>query len=588
MVMDRKSFFLGLLCLTGAFVLLCFQPTRPLPLPDNPEIATTAITTQPEFSLSGPSGETVPLENSRNFSQKSWDLSTPCVTLENEDICVKVHLESAAIKEIALKKYPFKKSHPEPFIFNHGAEVPALDLQLGDSSEKPNYNLVVQEARKLHFVGRYRNGLTIEREYRLSDLGNKREDPYVIHQHLCWENHGNTSYPLQDIRLSLGHIPSSASDATGDYLNFGYFNGKKAFFVKHREFSQSSGFFGFGKRAARSEISASDSIRWGSIKNQFFTSIITPHTAASGYVVRPMEFSSLKREIVTPSEGMTGSLVFQLGWIQPLEQKVLDFELYVGPKDFVRLDRLGLEQERVMQFGFFGFFSKLLLLLMKAIHFIIPNWGLTIIAVTILIRLLLWPLTQAQVRSSRQMAFIQGPLKQLKEQYKDQPQKMQSETLKLFKDHQINPAAGCLPIFVQIPIFLGLYSMLRTASDLRFAEFLWIRDLSMPDTIAHLGRFSLNILPWLMGLTTFWQMRLMPSTTLDPMQRKIFQWMPLMFLFFCYNLPSGLILYWTVQNMLSIIQQRWIAKETPSEVAKIMPSGRTKRSKKSPSSSTHS
>ena len=587
-MMDRKSFFLGLLCLIGAFALMCFQRAQPLSMPDDPEIMTTAVTTHPEFSLPKPSEETVPLANFQTFSRKSWDLSTPCVTLENEDICVQIHLESAAIKEIALKKYPFKKGQPEPFIFNYGAQVPALDLQLGDTLEKPNYELVTREARRLHFIGRYRNGLTIEREYRLSDQENKKEDPYVIHQHLCWENHGNIPYPLQDIRLSLGNIPSSASDATGDYLNFGYFNGKKALFVKHREFSQSSGFFGFGKRAARLEISASDSIRWGSVKNQFFTSIITPHVAASGYVVRPVEFSSFGKEMVVPQEGMTGSLIFQLGWLQPLEQKILDSEFYVGPKDFVRLDRLGLEQERVMQFGFFGFFSKLLLLLMKAIHSIVPNLGLTIIAVTILIRLLLWPFTRAQVRSSQQMALIQGPLKQLRERYKDQPQKIQSETLKLFKDHQVNPAAGCLPIFVQIPIFLGLYSMLRTASDLRFAEFLWIRDLSMPDTVAHLGRFPLNILPWLMGITTFWQMRIMPSATLDPMQRKVFQWMPLMFLFFCYNLPSGLILYWTVQNMLSIIQQRWVAKEVPSEAADVTLSGHTKKAKKSSSSSAHS
>jgi YidC/Oxa1 family membrane protein insertase len=587
-MMDRKNFFLGLLCFVGAFALICFQHTQPLPISYDPEMVTTEVTTHPEFSLPKPLEGGVPLDGFQNFSRKLWDLSTPCVTLENEDICVKIHRESAAIKEIALKKYPFRKSQPEPFIFNHGAEMPVLDLQLGDSLEKPNYELVAQDARKLHFIGRYRNGLTIEREYRLSDQENKKEDPYVIHQHLCWENHGNASCPLQDVRLSLGNIPSSASDATGDYLNFGYFNGKRAFFVNHREFSQSSGFFGFGKRAARSEISASDCIQWGSIKNQFFTSIITPHPVASGYIVRPIEFSSLEQKMAVPQEGMTGFLVFQLGWILALEQKVLDFELYVGPKDFVRLDRLGLEQERVMQFGFFGFFSKLLLLLMKAIHFVIPNWGLTIITVTLLIRLLLWPLTQAQVRSSQRIALIQEPLRQLREKYKDQPQKMQSEVLKLFKNHQVNPAAGCLPIFVQIPIFLGLYSMLRTTSDLRLAEFLWIRDLSMPDTIAHLGRFPLNILPWLMGLTTFWQMRIMPSSTLDPMQRKIFQWMPLMFLFFCYNLPSGLILYWTVQNILSIIQQWWIAKEAPSGAAEAVRSSRAKKSKKISSSSTHS
>jgi YidC/Oxa1 family membrane protein insertase len=578
LAMDRKSFFLGLLCLLGAFALMYWQRTQVPPSILNPEITTTEITTHPE-SFSTPSDTTTFPDILASTAHTSWDLSTPCATLENEEICVKVHLESAAIKEVILKKYPFKKDRPGAFIFNHNALIPALDLQFGDASEKPHYELVKHEAQRLHFIGHHSNGLTIEREYRLSNPENPKEDPYVIHHSLRWENHGQQPYPLQNIKLSLGSIPSAASDTTGDFLNFGYFNGKKTFFVKHNEFASSSGFFGLGRRTARSTIHASDSIRWGSVKNQFFTSILTPHIPAAGYVAQPTE-SLAKDQATETLEGMTGSLSFQLGWLQAREQKTLDAEFYVGPKDFVRLDRLGLEQDRVMQFGFFGFVSKILFLLMKAIHYLIPNWGLTIIAVTILIRLLLWPLTRAQVRSSQQMALIQEPLKQIRAKYNDQPQKLQAETLKLFKEHQVNPAAGCLPIFVQIPIFLGLYSMLRTVVDLRFAEFLWIRDLSMPDTVAHLGSFSINILPWLMGITTFWQMRMTLAPSLDPMQRRIFQWMPWLFLFFCYNLPSGLILYWTVQNILSIVQQRHLAKKAPIS-PKVLPNEPMKKTKKS-------
>jgi YidC/Oxa1 family membrane protein insertase len=577
LAMDRKSFFLGLLCLLGAFTLMYWQRTQVTPSVLDPEITMTQITTHPEGLSTAPATTTFS-DTLALTAHSSWDLATPCVTLENEEICVRVHIESAAIKEVILKKYPFKKDQPEPFIFNYNAKIPALDLQLGDTAEKPHYELVAHETQRLHFIGHYPNGLAIEREYRLSNPENSKEDPYVVHHRLCWGNHGQQPYPLQDIKLSLGSIPSAASDATGDFLNFGYFNGKKTFFVKHSEFASSSGFFGLGRRAARAEISASDSIRWGSVKNQFFTSILTPHIPASGYVAQATE-SLAKDQTAETLEGMTGSLFFQLGWLQPREQKTLDAAFYVGPKDFVRLDRLGLEQDRVMQFGFFGFVSKILFLLMKAIHYLIPNWGLTIIAVTILIRLLLWPLTRAQVRSSQQMAFIQGPLKQIREKYNDQPQKLQAETLKLFKEHQVNPAAGCLPIFVQIPIFLGLYSMLRTVVDLRFAEFLWIRDLSMPDTVAHLGSFSVNILPWLMGITTFWQMRMTLAPGLDPMQRRIFQWMPWLFLFFCYSLPSGLILYWTVQNILSIVQQRHLAKKVP--VSPVIPNEPTKKTKKS-------
>ena len=127
--------------------------------------------------------------------------------------------------------------------------------------------------------------------------------------------------------------------------------------------------------------------------------------------------------------------------------------------------------------------------------------------------------------------------------------------MKLFKEHRVNPAAGCLPLFVQLPIFLGLYFMLRSASELRFASFLWIKDLSVPDTIAFIVGFPVNILPLLMAVSMFFQMRLMPSPMTNNMQKKIFQFMPFIFLIFCYNFPAGLVLYWTVQNVLTIVQQ---------------------------------
>ena len=212
-----------------------------------------------------------------------------------------------------------------------------------------------------------------------------------------------------------------------------------------------------------------------------------------------------------------------------------------------------------MQFGFLGFFSKLLLAFMYAIHSVIPSWGWSIIIMTVCIKTLFWPLTAQASRSQKRMAKIQGPMAELKEKYKDNPQKMQQETMKLFKTHQVNPLAGCLPMLIQMPIFLGLFYMLRTASELRFEPFLWVADLSQPDTIMEIGGYPLNLLPLLMGLTMFMQMHMMPvSPTADPMQQKIFKFMPAIFLVFLYNFSSGLTLYWTVQNILTIVQQKII------------------------------
>jgi YidC/Oxa1 family membrane protein insertase len=253
--------------------------------------------------------------------------------------------------------------------------------------------------------------------------------------------------------------------------------------------------------------------------------------------------------------GIAASMKFVVGALDGGEKKSLFSDFYIGPKDFSRLSAFNGEQDRVMQFGFFGAISELLLRTMLKIHSLIPNWGWAIIVLTTIVKLLLWPLTNAQVRSSKKMAAIQEPLKLIKEKFKNNPQKLQAETMKLFKENQINPAAGCLPIFIQIPIFFGLYYMLRTSSDLRFAHFLWIKDLSLPDTIGHIFGFPLNILPLLMGVTMIWQMRVTPTPTMNGHQNLMMKLMPGIFLICCYNFPSGLVLYWTVQNLLTIAQQ---------------------------------
>jgi len=168
-------------------------------------------------------------------------------------------------------------------------------------------------------------------------------------------------------------------------------------------------------------------------------------------------------------------------------------------------------------------------------------------------------------------------MKALKEKFKDNPQRLQQETIKLFKEYRVNPAAGCLPILIQIPIFLGLFWMLRSASELRFAHFLWIQDLSLPDTVYSFHGLPLNILPLFMGITMVLQMRLSPTPTTDPIQQKMFQFMPFIFLIICYNFPSGLVLYWTVQNILTILQQAWMRRE-PAPALVIEP--KVKKSKK--------
>jgi YidC/Oxa1 family membrane protein insertase len=212
-----------------------------------------------------------------------------------------------------------------------------------------------------------------------------------------------------------------------------------------------------------------------------------------------------------------------------------------------------------MNFGFWAFFAKALLLSMNGLHALGVPYGLAIVLITIVIKLLFWPLTQISTRSMKRMQLLQPQIKELQEKYKDDPKKQQERMMAFWKEHKVNPAAGCLPIFIQIPVFFGFYTMLQSAIELRGASFLWAFDLSQPDTIwviPGLG-FPVNPLPLIMGATQFWQMRLTPpSPGVDPVQQKIFQYMPLIFLFILYNFSSGLTLYWTVQNLLSIAQMK--------------------------------
>jgi YidC/Oxa1 family membrane protein insertase len=212
--------------------------------------------------------------------------------------------------------------------------------------------------------------------------------------------------------------------------------------------------------------------------------------------------------------------------------------------------------------AFFGFFSKFLLLSMNWLHntFGFP-YGWAIVAITIIIKAIFWPLTQATTRSAKRMQVLQPQIKALQEKYKDDPVKAQRKMMEFWKEHKINPMSGCLPTLIQMPVFIGFFYMIRSAIELRGASFLWVADLSKPDTIFIIPgvNFPFNLLPLIMGATMLWQAHLTPpSPGMDPAQAKMMRYMPLIFMVFLYNFSAGLTLYWTVQNLLSILQAKLI------------------------------
>ncbi len=222
-------------------------------------------------------------------------------------------------------------------------------------------------------------------------------------------------------------------------------------------------------------------------------------------------------------------------------------EIYAGPKSKETIAPVDHHLDKIIRFGMFGFIGKPLLYVLNWLYSIFGNYGMAIIILTLIIRLIFYPLSFKSYKSMREMAKLQPKLKELQAKYKGKPDQLNKATMELYKKHKVNPFGGCLPMIIQIPVFFALYNVLLNAIQLRGAPFVfWITDLSSKDPY--------YILPIIMGLTMFVQQKLTPATG-DPTQQKIMMFMPLIFTFMFMGFPSGLVLYWTTNNVLTLLQQ---------------------------------
>src|SRR5687767_2843892 len=236
--------------------------------------------------------------------------------------------------------------------------------------------------------------------------------------------------------------------------------------------------------------------------------------------------------------------------------------LFIGPKELEILKAAGKGLERAIDFGYFGFVSEPFLYVLHFFHRFTGSYGLDIILLTVLIKLLMAPLTHKSFASMKQMQKLQPQMEKLKEKYGNDKEKLNKEIMELYRRNGVNPLGGCLPMVLQFPVFIGLYNALSTPIELRHAPFLWIQDLSRPDweslPLAVAGwQFGIPVLTILMGASMFIQQWMTPTAG-DPNQRKIMLLMPLMFTFMFVSFPAGLTVYWLVNNLLTIAQQYWI------------------------------
>ena len=325
------------------------------------------------------------------------------------------------------------------------------------------------------------------------------------------------------------------------------------------------------------EEQALSTVLWAALDSQYFTAAMIPDPGLEATYRLDASKVANKNDIQTAAPTETAVLAiprFQLASQQAVTHA---FRLYVGPKDDALLKQVtapnapdkSVRLSKIIDFGFFWFVAWGMLWIFEGLHAIFQNYGVAIILLTALVKVASYPLTRKAHVSMKEMQKLQPELAELKEKYRDDPQKLNRATMRLYKEHGVNPLGGCIPMLPQLPIFWALFSLLGSAVELRGAPFfLWIDDLSAPDILFELPFTiplifteidAVRFLPLLNGLTTWLQQKLgagmTPTPTGDNMQAKLMQFMPLIFVFLFYNWASGFVLYWLCNNAFTMAQQ---------------------------------
>jgi len=420
------------------------------------------------------------------------------------------------------------------------------------------------EGKKAVYIARLASGLIAKKTFTLNQ-GDEPGAAYLMDFELRIENDTAAALNPNQWSLFLGESSPLYQKEWPQQTGFFWREDGGIDFTDGGTFK--GGWFGSPKSIVNSPEAL---IEYAGVTNQFFATVLRPKEpmltnmwAKSTQVTMP--------EIAQPLTSVRAGLRLPAGELRPAEIKSFQYRIYIGPKHNTLLRKMdkhwGEGWGDVMQYGWFWFVSRPLNFLLNTYHGWLDgiarkwSWGLAIILLTITVRIIIWPLHAKSTHTMKRMAKLKPEMDKLKEKYPDDPNKLNTEMMGLYRKFGINPLGGCLPMFLQIPIFFGFYRMLQYAVELRGQGFLWVNDLSQPDTMGHVAGVPINLLPVVMAITSFLQIKMTPMTG-DKMQQRIIMFMPFMFFFFCYNFASALALYWTTQNIFSI-GQTWLMSKVP-------------------------
>jgi YidC/Oxa1 family membrane protein insertase len=575
--MDRTAWIVVALCVIGlvAWQIYAAKQMPPRPAPVHVASGQASPTATPKvFEASPPPAtpETAPktAEPAPSFAEK-------IETLRNSDVELHLTNRGGGIKEAVLLRQMAEKG--QRVVLNSAQNTPIgaiIESRFIETPTLPEFTASTESNSVVQFEGTTAEQVGVRKKF-FFEKSPENKDNYVIEMDVDLENRGTKPYQNAGYFVALGSAAPIHPKDYPSYTRLVWCIDGRAKGIDVGWFGSSGGFLGLGQRAARPYYQENIAgAEWVAVSSQFFTTLVAPLTAkATSVWGRRFETEYASDQKLPAIEGALGMPGFQL---QPGQTYSARFEIYAGPKLYHRLAQLPHNEAEVMDFGIFKLVCQFLLNFMNLLHSWLHDYGLAILALTTIIKLTLWPIQNRANRSMRQMAALSPKMQELKEKYKDDPTRMNQELMKLYKQYGINPVGGCLPMMIQIPIFFGLFKMLGQAVELRNAKFLWVRDLSQPDTIAHLPLLGwpVNIIPLCMAATQIWLMAMTPKTG-DPTQRRVMMFTPLIFLFICYNFAAALALYYTAQNLFSILQFYQNKRQPMPTLEKVAPTAKRKR-----------
>lgn len=500
------------------------------------------------------SGKEIKLQEKPTYKEpsvKTGELSR-VIKINTPFYSVNINAKGAAITSFVLSKYreninddsPNKELIPKEVEEGTvlagfaGKSIPGIDTAVYASDAESELIDLKEGSREIRFYWKSPHGVIIEKKYVIS------ADTYLIGLTINIINKSPES--IKD-RLFVS-LNSFFNDKSGSDS----FEGPSALInnsleqIKLKNIEEKNTYSGV--------------LKWIAVQDRYFMAAIIPKISLETDMrLNLKDKGYLEAQYLNPEKE-----------IRPGAQEQMEFNIFFGPKSLKLLGGLGYDLNRSINFGWFDFLAKPFLYFMNFLYEFIPNYGVAIILLTVIIKLLFWPLGSKSYKSMNQMKKIQPLLAGIKEKYGNDKKRMNEELMGLYKTYKINPMGGCLPLVAQIPVFFALYRMLYETIELRHAPFMfWIKDLSAPDRLFHFGfsipfmepPYGIPVLTIIMGATMFIQQKMTPAVG-DPAQAKMMMILPFVFTVIFVNFSAGLVLYWLLNNILSILQQYIISRKT--------------------------